>query len=38
MSDARGPDQPFEDVVEGLHREGLLEPPAPLTAEVEEDA
>lgn len=38
MSDARGPDQPFEDVVERLHREGLLEPPAPLTGEGEEDA
>ncbi|MBT9254079.1 DUF4445 domain-containing protein [Phycicoccus sp. MAQZ13P-2] len=36
MTGERGPDQPFEDVVEGLRREGLLEPPAPLTPDVDD--
>ncbi|MBM6400750.1 ASKHA domain-containing protein [Phycicoccus sonneratiae] len=35
MSHDRGPDQPFEDVVEGLRREGLLEPP-PSAGETDE--
>lgn len=35
MSDERGPGAPFGDVVDGLRREGLLEPPPPA-AEVGE--
>ncbi len=35
MTDTSGPNLPFGDVVEGLHREGLLEPPAPLVPEPE---
>jgi uncharacterized 2Fe-2S/4Fe-4S cluster protein (DUF4445 family) len=35
VSRDRGPEQPFEDVVEGLRREGLMEPP-PSVGETEE--
>jgi uncharacterized 2Fe-2S/4Fe-4S cluster protein (DUF4445 family) len=35
VTDTSGPDLPFVDVVEGLHREGLLEPPAPLVPDSE---
>ncbi len=37
MTEPPGPDTPFADVVEGLHREGLLEPPAPLVSEADEE-
>ncbi|MBM6405188.1 DUF4445 domain-containing protein [Phycicoccus sp. CSK15P-2] len=37
MSETPGPDQPFGDVVEGLRREGLLEPPAALVPDTGEE-
>ena len=37
MTQPPRPDLPFADVVEGLHREGLLEPPAPLVPEADEE-
>ncbi len=36
MSEDRGPGTPFDDVVEGLRREGLLEPPPPIDGEPED--
>ncbi len=36
MTEDRGPGTPFDDVVEGLRREGLLEPPPPIDGEPED--